>query len=185
MKGIRMAKKPAKEKLPRCSGTMTESQFLSWIRSALRSKSLRWKPRTDALELARRPYKGDNKRQKYEYQCAICKGWFKAADVVVDHYPVAAGSILSIDDVGQFCNNLYCEVDNLRVLCNDDHDAYTLQQKNPGMTFEEAKFEKLVNYWMKKENRKDLLVMLSEFKYNCKNDEQRKEAIRKILKEKA
>jgi hypothetical protein len=161
---------------------MTESQFLAWIRSALRSKSLRWKPRTDALELARRPYKGDNKRQKFEYQCAICQRWFKATDVVVDHYPKAAGSILKLEDVGEFCNNLYCEVDNLRILCSDDHDIYTLQQKNPGMTFEEARFEKMLIALMK--DKKKVLALLQDHGYNCKNDVQRREALTKILKEK-
>lgn len=178
-----MGKKSTKEQLVRCSGTMTESQFLAWIRSALRSKSLRWKPRTDALEMARRPYKGPNKRQKFEYQCAICLGWFKAADVVVDHHPVAAGSILSIEDVGQFCNNLYCEVDNLRVLCEYDHDLYTLQQKNPGMTVQEAKIAKEITRLLKKENRKELLAILEQHGYTgCTNDEKRRAALVKILK---
>lgn len=180
-----MAKKSTKEKLTRCSGTMTESQFLSWIRSALRSKSLRWKPRTDALELARRPYKGPNKRQKFEYQCAICKGWFKAADVVVDHYPKAAGSILSVADIGEFCNNLYCEVDNLRVLCVDDHDLYTHMQKNPHMSVQEAKIDKEVLRLLRKENKKETLELLQSNGYtNCTNDEKRRLALTKILKEK-
>lgn len=178
-----MAKKSTKEQLVRCSGTMTESQFLSWIRSALRSKSLRWKPRTDALELARRPYIGPNKRQKYEYQCAICKEWFKAADVVVDHYPKAAGSILSIADIGEFCNNLYCEVDNLRVLCEYDHDLWTHMQKNPHMTEEEAKIDKEALRLLRKENRKEMLALLQQHGYNdCTNDEKRKAALVKILK---
>jgi endonuclease III len=131
--------------------------------------------------MARRPYNGPNKRQKFEYKCAICGEWFKAADVVVDHFPKAAGSILSLDDVGEFCNNLYCEVGNLRVLCVDDHDIYTLQQKNPDMTFEEARFEKQLNNLMRKENREKLVALLNEHGYNCKNDVQRREALTAIL----
>ena len=49
---------------PRCAGTMTESVFWSFIRSALRQKSRFWKPITECKLQARRLYKGVNKRQK-------------------------------------------------------------------------------------------------------------------------
>lgn len=136
-----MASKREKAALVRCGGTMTEAQFLAWIRSALRSKSLRWPPRAKALELARKPYNGPVKQQKWIYQCALCNDWYKAKEVVVDHFPVAAGSILSVADIGEFANNLYCETDNLRVLCSPCHDIHTLADKN-GISFEEARVEK-------------------------------------------
>ena len=66
-------KKPVKKtsRVPktRNAGTMTESAFWSFIRSALRQKSRWWKPITECKMKARRPYKGPNKRQKFEYQC--------------------------------------------------------------------------------------------------------------------
>ncbi len=164
---------------PRCNGTMTESQYLSWIRSALRSKSLLWPPRAKALELARRPYKGDNKTQKWQYQCAICQEWFKAKEVVVDHHPKAAGSILKWQDIGAFCNNLYCETDNLRVLCSNDHDIHTLAEKMD-ISFEEARFEKLLISTFK--DKQKVLQILKEHDIIAKNDTQRKEALRSILR---
>jgi len=63
--------------------------------------------------------------------------------MVVDHYPVAAGSILRWEDIGAFANNLYCETDNLRVLDKVCHDAHTLAEKM-GVTIEEAKLAKKV-----------------------------------------
>ena len=63
-------KKPRVPKT-RNAGTMTESAFWSFIRSALRQKSRWWKPITQAKLQARRPYKGPNKRQKFEYLCAV------------------------------------------------------------------------------------------------------------------
>lgn len=167
-----MAEKGAKT---RCGNTMTESAYLAWIRSALRSKSLRWPPRAEALKLARRAYKGPNKLQKWEFQCAICLGWHKMKEVVVDHHPVAAGSILSVEDIGPFANNLYCEVDNLRVLCKEDHDVWTLAEKQ-GITFEEALIAKKVIESCKLKTDVQL-ALLSGFGYNsCTNAAKRKAA---------
>lgn len=183
------AKKPIK-KAPkalktRCSGTMTESAYLAWIRSALRSKSLRWPPRSEALVAARRPYKGENKRQQWEYICTICKNAFNAKQVVVDHYPKAAGSILSVEDIGPFAENLFCEVDNLRCLCVECHDIHTLAEKQ-SITFEQAKVEKDILAICKKPV-KEVLAFLEKYGYTgalVSNGEKRKALVDKILKEK-
>jgi hypothetical protein len=163
---------------------MTEAAFLAWVRSALRSKSLRWPPRNEALELARRAYKGSNKLQKWEYHCAICKEWYKAKEVCVDHYPKPAGSILSVADIGEFVNNLYCEVDNLRVLCVPCHAVHTLAEKE-GITFEEAQAAKKVNEIMKQPVKK-VLAFLAENGYtnpsDVSNATKRKELVTTILK---
>lgn len=178
-------KRKAKKKdepLVRCGGTMTESAYLAWIRSALRSKSLRWPPRASALELARRAYKGPRKQQKWEYQCAICKKWYTAKEVVVDHFPVAAGSILSVEDIGPFANNLYCEVDNLRVLDKVCHDIHTLAEKN-GISFEDARLLKQVLETMKLPT-KEILAICKEHGYNTSkltNAAKRKAAITEII----
>lgn len=120
------AKKPKKEKVPRtrASGTMTESAFWSWIRSALRQKSRWWKPISDVKKASRRDYKGENKRQKYEYQCALCEDWFPDKQIEVDHI-VPAGSLKSSDDLKGFVERLFCEAEGLRVLCKDCHYQIT------------------------------------------------------------
>ena len=176
-----MATKPIKT---RCNGTMTESAWLAWVRSALRSKSLRWPPRGTALELARKPYKGTNKLQKWTYTCAICKvGTFKAKEVVVDHFPVAAGCLVSVEDIGEFCNNLFCETSNLRVLCNPCHDTHTISTRQ-GLTFEEARLIKQAIEICKKPV-KELLAYLSEHGYSgatVSNADKRRKAIEEILR---
>lgn len=99
---------------------MTESAFWSFIRSALRQKSRWWKPIQEVKKAAKRPYKGSNKRQKFEYQCSDCKDWFIEKMVEVDHI-VEAGSLKSGDDVKGFIERLFCEKDGLRVLCKPCH----------------------------------------------------------------
>ena len=172
-----------KEPLTRCGSTMTESQYLAWIRSALRSKSLRWPPRGEALKLSRRAYKGSNKLQKWEHQCALCSKWWKAKEVVVDHFPVAAGSILSVADIGPFANNLYCEVDNLRVLCKECHDVHTLADKM-GISFEDAAIEKDIIAICKK-SVKEIVAFCEGWGYSSSqlsNPAKRRDAVTKILR---
>lgn len=113
----------------RNAGTMTESAFWGFIRSALRQKSRWWKPITECKAKARRPYSGPLKRQKYEYQCNSCKKWYPEKQINVDHI-CPAGSLNSAQDLPGFVERLFCEVDNLQVLCTDCHDKKTQLEKH-------------------------------------------------------
>jgi hypothetical protein len=126
-----MAKKSIrKPRVPRTrnAGTMTESMFWSMIRSALRQKSRWWKPIGECKKLARRVYKGKNKRQKWEYLCNKCKQWYKSDQVNVDHIE-PAGSLNCSNDLPSFVDTLFCEQDNLQVLCKTCHDQKTQLEK--------------------------------------------------------
>lgn len=112
----------------RNGGTMTESAFWSFIRSALRQKSRWWKPIMQCKQKARRAYKGTNKRQKFEYQCNNCKGWFPEKKINIDHI-CPAGSLNSAQDLPGFVERLFCEVDNLQVLCTYCHDIKSKEDK--------------------------------------------------------
>ena len=125
-------KKPVKKtsRVPktRNAGTMTESAFWSFIRSALRQKSRWWKPITECKMKARRFYKGVNKRQKFEYQCAVCLKWFPDKEINVDHI-IPAGTLRCANDLPGFVERLFCEVDNLQVLCSICHNKKTQDEK--------------------------------------------------------
>ena len=122
VKRVKVVKAPK----TRNSGTMTESAFWSFIRSALRQKSRWWKPITECKLKARRTYKGPNKRQKFEYQCKKCKQWFAEKNINVDHIQ-PAGSLNCAEDLPGFINRLFCEIDNLQVLCEPCHNVKTKQ----------------------------------------------------------
>lgn len=109
-------------------GTMTESAFWGWLRSALRKRSMVWKPLQEAKKLARRPYVGENPRLKWEYQCAHCGLWFPEKEINVDH-KIEAGSLTNGDDLKDFVNRLFCEIEGFQILCETCHHEKTQNNK--------------------------------------------------------
>ena len=63
-----------------------DSRFRAWIISNLRRMSFKW-PQKNAVKKAAKVKVGEFKtgRDKFGYQCNICKEIFKAKDTVVDH----------------------------------------------------------------------------------------------------
>ena len=92
------------------------------LRSFLRRCWAKYPERMAARQEAKRPYKGDNKRQKWEYRCAICKQWYmwKRLEMVVDHI-IPCGTFLCDDDYKTFIPNLFCDRSNLQVCCRNCH----------------------------------------------------------------
>jgi len=104
-------RKPKVEKT-RNAGTMTEAAYFAKIRSILRNGFRYWKPAMLAAEKASRPYKGENKRLKKEYQCKSCKEWFKRADVQIDHI-LPCGSLNNYNDIVDFIKRLTVRIQKL------------------------------------------------------------------------
>jgi hypothetical protein len=125
---IKKPRKNAKPKI-RNAGTMTESVFWTFIRSALRQKSIYWKPIRQCKLNSRRPYKGINKQQKYEYQCNECKNWYAEKNINVDHI-CPAGSLNSAQDLPGFVERLFVEIEGLQILCTICHNKKTKKNKN-------------------------------------------------------
>lgn len=114
---VRVSKAPKTRNM----GTMTEYGFWSWIRSALRKKSMSWKPIGAAREKAKIAYTGPNKRRQFSYICSVCKGEFAGKDVVVHHID-PCGTLTCAQDLPAFVEKLFCEVDGLAVICGPCHD---------------------------------------------------------------
>lgn len=112
----------------RGAGTLTESAFWTMIRSTLRNKSRFWAPIKVCKENSRRRYKGPNRLQKWEYLCNSCKQWFPEKQINVDHI-VPAGRLNSKHDLPDFVETLFCEVENLQVLCSSCHNTKTKNEK--------------------------------------------------------
>lgn len=119
-----------KGKTPPCEiyPTWTEAKFWAFIRSGLRSKWTRWPPKYEVLAAAKRPYVGEDKRRKFEYQCASCGLWHPQKEVSVDHI-VPVGTLKSWDDLVTFCQRLFVPATGLQVLCDTCHQAKTNQER--------------------------------------------------------
>ena len=78
---------------------------------------------------SRRAYKGPLKRQKFEYQCNECKQWYPEKNINVDHI-IPAGTLRCSNDLPGFVERLFCESDNLQVLCSACHDKKTKDEKS-------------------------------------------------------
>jgi len=122
LKTGRQSRKPKTSRVPRtrAGGEWTEAAFWGWLRSGLRQMSLRWPPRKQVELAARRRYNGTNKRRTWEYLCAACGSWFAGKEIQVDHIE-EIGTLKAFSDLPQFCERLFCEKSDLRVLCDNCH----------------------------------------------------------------
>jgi len=112
----------------RAGGTWSSARYFSFIRSLLRRGFMKYPVKFQVKNEASRPYKGSDKRRKKEYQCAVCSGWFADKEVAVDHI-VPCGSLKSYDDLPRFVSTLYCEANNLQVICNTCHQIKTNEER--------------------------------------------------------
>lgn len=103
---------------PFCNGQWTRARFFQFIRTALRSASVRWAPIQLCLKLAEtgRRINPKSGRLAMHYRCARCDHSYPRKGVVVDHI-IPVGSLKSFDDLPGFAERMFCEVDSLRVLC--------------------------------------------------------------------
>lgn len=159
-----------------------EKKFWTWLRSGLRSMSRRYPPIYEALAAAKRPYTGDNKKQKVCYECAKCKSLESAKNVAVDHR-IDCGKLTSWEDVQGFMQRLFCEKGGLDVLCHSCHDVKTYMTRY-NVSEEEAILAKRVAETMKLPKEK-ILAMCHKAGYNASqlsNADKRRKAVSEILK---
>lgn len=116
---------PSKKIKPRTrnSGKMTEAQFWSMIRSALRKLTIYWQPIKEAKIKARR--KVSYGRHKWEYLCSSCGKWFKEKEIEVHHIE-EVGVLRSYDDLPEFVRKLFAE-EGYQVMCKECHKIKTQQ----------------------------------------------------------
>ena len=78
------------------------------------------------LELPRFKKNGDRtKRDSVKYECDACKELFSGTQIDVDHN-IPLGSFKSLDEIKSFIKRLYCDYENLQILCEYCHKHKTL-----------------------------------------------------------
>ena len=113
------------------SGQWTEARFKSFITSALRTATQRWPPKFEALKQAFVDRKINKKTGKLaqHFSCASCKGEFVSKDVQVDHKKPVVDPKKGFQGWEIYIDRLFCETENLQVLCKPCHSVKTAQEK--------------------------------------------------------
>lgn len=114
----------------RNNNSWTEARFRSFIRSQLRAATMRWGPISDCLKASR--------RERGWYLCAGCNNVVSATtkvngkrvkNVHVDHINPIVDPDVGFVSYDVLIERMFCEADNLQVLCNDCHTIKTDDEK--------------------------------------------------------
>ena len=109
----------------------TAARFKSFITSALRTATRKWPPKYKALKdacIGRKVNKATNK-MAYHYKCAHCRNLFVQKDVQVDHIAPVVDPRIGFEGWDIFIDRMFCEKDNLQVLCKTCHSVKTQLEK--------------------------------------------------------
>ena len=90
-------------------------------------------------------YNKDNTRAKkdsVQYQCNSCKEWVGSTCVAVDHIEPVIDNEIGFQDWNTFINRLFCEKDNLQILCDSCHTVKSNAEK--AIAKERRRKEKMV-----------------------------------------
>jgi len=90
----------------------------TWVKGVLRSASFRWRPRGEALKLAR--------VERGKYKCASCQDLFGPKEIILDHIDPVVDPKVGFTGWDSYIERLFCDVDGFQVLCNTCSDAKTL-----------------------------------------------------------
>lgn len=109
----------------------TEGRRRAFITSVLRAGSRRWPPKYQTLNEAKTEKKINIKsgRLAQHYRCALCQGEYTNAMVEVDHIKPIVDPKKGFTTWDTFIKRLFCEADNLQVLCKPCHKDKTKQEK--------------------------------------------------------
>lgn len=115
----------------RCGGAWSEAKFTTFVKNQLRQGTRKWAPIQTCLKNAR--------TRRGFYDCAGCGEEVpttvvdedkrkRVKNVFVDHIDPIVSPYEGFTTWDKFVNNLYCEIENLQVLCKTCHDIKTKEE---------------------------------------------------------
>jgi len=117
----------------------TKARYFSFIRSALRSATMKYPAKQNYLESKCRKAPAGSRAKKV-VNCEECNLEMAKSHAHVDHV-TPCGSLKDFSDVERFVKTLFCGVGNFEVLCKPCNEIYAFADRQ-NMTFNEAKVEK-------------------------------------------
>lgn len=118
----------------RCNGQWTEARFKQFIFSLLRQGTRKWAPKNDIRKEAR--------VGRGLYKCKACGNIVpptvpvvkdgkrkRVTNIFVDHIEPIVDPNEGFTTFDTYINNMFCEKDNLQLLCKDCHNQKTKKER--------------------------------------------------------
>lgn len=120
----------------------TQARFDNFVKATLRKGTMRWPPKFTVLAAAKRgkflnPLSG---REAEHYECEECHLLHPAKNVVVDHI-VPIVPVTGFTTWDSVVERMFCEADNLQVLCKPCHKLKTALENQLRKTYKNNKEE--------------------------------------------
>lgn len=114
----------------------TAGRLKTFIISALRGAFRKYPPKYEVLEEAFVGKKVNelSGRVAKHYRCNSCKGHFPLSKVNVDHITPVVNPDTGFTTFDSFIENLFCQKEQLQVLCEDCHDKKTREENTQRKT---------------------------------------------------
>lgn len=108
----------------------TEGRRHAFIVNVLRSGTRKWPPKYLTLNEAKTEKKKNVRtgRLAQHYLCNVCTGEFPAKEVQVDHIQPVVDPKTGFINWDTFIDRLFCEKENLQVLCTTCHKLKTSEE---------------------------------------------------------
>lgn len=110
---------------------VTEKNYLSKVRSALRGLSMSWWLKHKYLESIKIQYTGPDKRIKYLYPCEMCLEQIVRGKGEVNHR-VPCGKLESKEQIVQYIIKMFVDEKGWQFLCKPCHLSITNEQRKRG-----------------------------------------------------
>ena len=109
----------------------TEGRLKAFIIAVLRQGTRRYPPKYECLNEAKTEKKKNTKtgRIAQHYECKDCGHDYPASMVQVDHVKPVVDPQAGFVDWNTFIERLFCEKENLQVLCKTCHDIKSKEEK--------------------------------------------------------
>ncbi len=165
----------------------TEAKFITWIRGVLRKGWSKYPLKHIFKQSKRKRIKNPNPKPRkgseevWGLECDICHNDFVQTEIEIDHIG-DQGSLKCFDDIKGYAEHLFMlTYEDMRCICKGCHKIVSQSQRS-GVSFEEAKLEKLIIEKCKLKTDVQL-ALLSGYGYNdCSNKDKRKAAWQEILR---
>lgn len=119
----------------------TEGRRRAFITNALRAATRKWPPKYETLNDAKTEKKINpkTKRLGQHYLCNACGNDFPSREVAVDHIEPVVDPSTGFQSWDVFIDRLFCDRDNLQVLCTACHKLKTSKENKQSKLKKQSK----------------------------------------------